>query len=250
MFIPWKGQPFPPKGNRHSSAEALVRILVIDDEPSLARSITALLQSDDRLIEECGSVAGALARLNTAAYDLIVLDFRLPDASGLAVMDWLLSHDRRESVIMISAEQSLDAAVGALRRGAADFLLKPYSAEQLRRSVGTVLAKRQQERNKRQIRQRLESSEQMHRYLVESSPGQSHRYVINPSTSARNSSEAEASRRLFFIPALTVELSRRRFITICRTMARLFAANPVRTRDWSSLSWTSRHQWSRFSTSQ
>ena len=169
MFIPWKGQPFPPEGSRRTSAEALVRILVIDDEPSLARSITALLQGDDRLIEECGSVAETLARLHTTAYDLIVLDFRLPDASGLAVMDWLLSHDRRESVIMISAEQSVEAAVGALRRGAADFLLKPYSAEQLRRSVSTVLAKRQQERNNRQVRQRLESSEQMHRYLVENS---------------------------------------------------------------------------------
>ena len=113
MLIPWKGQPFPPEGQRRATAEALVRILVIDDEPSLARSITALLQADDRLIEECGTVAEALARLNATAYDLIVLDYRLPDASGLAVMDWLLSHDRRESVIMISAEQSVEAAVGA-----------------------------------------------------------------------------------------------------------------------------------------
>lgn len=169
MLIPWKGQPFPPEGQRRATAEALVRILVIDDEPSLARSITALLQADDRLIEECGTVAEALARLNAAAYDLIVLDYRLPDASGLAVMDWLLSHDRRESVIMISAEQSVEAAVGALRRGAADFLVKPYSAEQLRRSVAKTLAKRQTERSRRQTRQRLESSEQMHRYLVENS---------------------------------------------------------------------------------
>ncbi|WP_374492341.1 putative bifunctional diguanylate cyclase/phosphodiesterase [Zoogloea sp.] len=169
MLIPWKGQPFPPEGQRRAAAEALVRILVIDDEPSLARSITALLQTDDRLIEACGTVAETLARLNATAYDLIVLDYRLPDASGLAVMDWLLSHERRESVIMISAEQSLEAAVGALRRGAADFLVKPYSAEQLRRSVTKVLAKRQTERSRRQNRQRLESSEQMHRYLVENS---------------------------------------------------------------------------------
>lgn len=169
MLIPWKGHPLPSEGKWRSSADALVRILVIDDEASLARAIIALLQSDDRLIEECGSVAEALARLNTVAYDLIVLDYRLPDASGLAVMDWLISHDRRESVIMISAEQSVEAAVGALRRGAADFLLKPYRPEQLRRAVSNVLAKRQQERVQRQLRQRLESSEQMHRYLVENS---------------------------------------------------------------------------------
>lgn len=60
-----------------------------------------------------GSVAETLARLNTRSYDLLILDFRLPDASGLAVMDWLLSNDRRESVIMISGEQSMEAAIGA-----------------------------------------------------------------------------------------------------------------------------------------
>ncbi len=99
MVIPWEGPFFPPEGNRRSAVESLVRILVVDDEPSLTRSIGALLQSNDRLIEDCGSVAEALARLNTSSFDLLILDYRLPDATGLAVLDWLLSHNRRESVI-------------------------------------------------------------------------------------------------------------------------------------------------------
>ena len=126
MVIPWEGASFPTEANRRTSAESLTRILVVDDEPSLRRSVGALLQGSDRLIEDCGSVAETLARLNTRSYDLLILDFRLPDASGLAVMDWLLSNDRRESVIMISGEQSMEAAIGALRRGADDFLIKPY----------------------------------------------------------------------------------------------------------------------------
>lgn len=169
MVIPWKGPPFPMDARQRSSPETLARILVIDDEPSLTRSIAALLQAHDRLIETCGSVAEALSRLNASAYDLLLLDYRLPDATGLAVMDWLISHERRESVIMISAEHSTDAAIGALRRGARDFLLKPYTADQLRHAVNNALAQRQIERNQRQARQRLESSERMHRYLVENS---------------------------------------------------------------------------------
>ncbi|MBN9696031.1 MAG: EAL domain-containing protein [Zoogloea sp.] len=149
--------------------ETLARILVIDDEPSLSRSISALLHAHDRLIETCGSVAEALARLNASAYDLLLLDYRLPDASGLAVMDWLVSHERRESVIMISAEHSTEIAIGALRRGARDFLLKPYTTDQLRHAVSKALAHRQVERSQRQERQHLESSERMHRYLVENS---------------------------------------------------------------------------------
>ena len=169
MVIPWEGPFFPTDESRRAAAESLIRILVVDDEPSLTRSVAALLQSKDRLIEDCGSVAETLARLNTRSYDLLIIDYRLPDASGLAVLDWLLSHERRESTIMISGEESMDAAVGALRRSADDFLLKPYSPEQLRRAVTNALLKRQVERNNRIIHQRLQSSEQMHRYMVENS---------------------------------------------------------------------------------
>ena len=169
MVIPWEGPFFPTEASRRAPAESLTRILVVDDEPSLRRSVAALLQGSDRLIEDCGSVAETLARLNTRSYDLLILDYRLPDASGLAIMDWLISNDRRESVIMISGEQSIDAAIGALRRGADDFLVKPYNAEQLRRAVANTLVKRQADRNHRVNQQRLQSSEQMHRYLVENS---------------------------------------------------------------------------------
>ncbi len=68
------------------------------------------------------------------------------------------------------------------------------------------------------------------------STGQSHRHVMNPSTSARYSSDAEAISLLFFIPTLLVVLRRNRFITIWRTIARLLAAKPLRVRDWSSAS--------------
>ena len=169
MVIPWEGPFFPTETNRRTPAESLIRILVVVDEPSLTRSIAALLQGSEKLIEDCGSVAEALARLNTRSFDLLILDYRLPDASGLAVMDWLLSNERRESVIMISGEESMDAAIGALRRGADDFLLKPYNADQLRRAVSNALLKRQHDRNNRITQQRLQSSEQMHRFLVENS---------------------------------------------------------------------------------
>ncbi len=169
MVIPWEGPFFPTETNRRAPAESLVRILVVDDEPSLRRSIAAVLQASDRLIDDCGSVAETLARLNTRSFDLLIVDYRLPDATGLAVMDWLISNDRRESIIMISGEESVDAAIGALRRGADDFLLKPYNLDQLRRAVGNAILKRQLERNSRVNQQRLQSSEQMHRYLVEHS---------------------------------------------------------------------------------
>ncbi|HMV17521.1 MAG TPA: EAL domain-containing protein [Zoogloea sp.] len=170
MVIPGERPFFPPETGNRGAPDPLIRILVVDDQPSLRRSVVALLQGDDRLIEDCGSVAETLVRLGAASYDLIILDYRLPDATGLAVMNWLSSHHRNESVIVISGEDSMEAAIAALRRGAQDFLRKPYDPDQLRRAVQSVLGKRQQERSHRLTLQRLQSSEHMHRYLVESSP--------------------------------------------------------------------------------
>ena len=169
MFTPWEAPRFPTEAGRPAPAESASRILVVDDEATLRRALVALLQRSDRQIDSCGSVAEALAQLNTGAYDLLILDYRLPDASGLAVMDWLIGKDRHEAVIMISGERSVDATVAALRRGAIDFLLKPFPTDQLRRAVDRALDRRRQERHDRIARQRLQFSEQMHRYLVENS---------------------------------------------------------------------------------
>jgi PAS domain-containing protein len=115
-------------------------------------------------IEDCGSVAETLARLNTRSYDLLILDFRLPDASGLAVMDWLLSNDRRESVTMISGEQSMEAASAPQPRRRR----LPHQALQRRTDPPLVTAPRQASirAHHRLSQQRLQSSEQMHRYMV------------------------------------------------------------------------------------
>ena len=73
MVIPWEGPFFPTEAQRRTPTESLIRILVVAEEPSLTRSIAALLQGSDRLIEDCGSVAEALARLNTRSFDLLIL---------------------------------------------------------------------------------------------------------------------------------------------------------------------------------
>lgn len=164
----WEG-PFFPTEARGARRLSLLSELVVAEEPSLIRSIAALLQGSDRLIEDCGSVAEALARLNTRSFDLLILDYRLPDASGLAVMDWLLSNERRESVVMISGEESLEAAIGAAapqcRRFPAQALQRRPAAPGRKRRPGQTPARTQQPHHQ----QRLQSSEQMHRFMVENS---------------------------------------------------------------------------------
>jgi len=117
------------------------------------------LNSPGRTFAECGSVAEAISLLAKSPYDLIILDYRLPDATGLALLDWLASGKRDEAVIIISGEDAIDAAIGALRRGADDFVRKPYHAAQLQRAVQSALHKRALEKANRTMSARLRASE-------------------------------------------------------------------------------------------
>ncbi|MDY0013281.1 MAG: EAL domain-containing protein [Rhodocyclaceae bacterium] len=171
MVIPVEG-PFLGHSNldQPGSTELACRILIVDDDAALRRTLPHVLAQAGRVFDECGSVGEAISRLEGQFYDLVLLDYRLPDATGLTLLDWLQGRQREEAVVMISGEDAIDAAIGALRRGADDFVRKPYHVAQLQRAVQSALHKSALERANRAMSQRLRASERLHRYLVESSP--------------------------------------------------------------------------------
>lgn len=170
MVIPGEEPFYRQQTDTEPSPESISRILVVDDDAALRRSVPHILVQEGRSFDLCGSVAEAIALLSEQRYDLILLDYRLPDGTGLMVLDWLGSADREEAVIMISGEDAIDAAIGALRRGADDFVRKPYHVAQLQRAVQSALHKTALERANRAMSDKLRASERLHRYLVESSP--------------------------------------------------------------------------------
>jgi diguanylate cyclase (GGDEF)-like protein len=151
-------------------AAVLVRILVVDDEPRLRHSLKLLLQRGGREIDECATGAEALSALAGKQYDVVLLDLRLPDMTGLHLMDRLTSGDASAAVIVVSADDVIDSAIGALRRGAYDFVRKPYQPEELLHTVDNALQRKLLERTNALISDRLEQSERLHRYLVDHSP--------------------------------------------------------------------------------
>ncbi|MDX5364413.1 MAG: EAL domain-containing protein [Pseudazoarcus pumilus] len=153
-----------------SDAETTTRILVVDDDASLRRTLPQILAGPGRSFDLACNVGEALSRLNDQSYDLVVLDYRLPDGTGLMVLDWLAEHQRDEAAVMISGEDAIDAVIGALRRGADDFVRKPYHVAQLQRAVQNALHKTVLERANRAMSERLRASERLHRFLIEHSP--------------------------------------------------------------------------------
>ena len=133
---------FRPQTERNSGVEAgTFRILIVDDDPSLRRTFPHVLARPGRIFDECGTIGEAIARLEHTHYALVLLDYRLPDANGIALLDWLVDHQRDEAVIIISGEDTIDAAIAALRRGADDYVRKPYHVAQVQRAVESALHK-------------------------------------------------------------------------------------------------------------
>lgn len=146
------------------------RLLLVDDEPRLLSSLYELLRDRDYhlVTATCGSEA--LAQLTKVKFDLVLLDLRLPDMSGHEIMDFMNGRGIDSDVIVMSGDVGIEAAIGALKRGAYDYLRKPYSREELLKTVENALAQRRLAVDNERIAQRLETSERMYRSLVDSSP--------------------------------------------------------------------------------
>lgn len=146
------------------------RVLIVDDEPRMRSSLCRLLDGAGRDIVECGTGEDAIAVLKNQDIALVLLDIHLPGISGLDVMEWITKFSTSTRVIMVSADANIDSAIRALRGGVVEFIRKPYDVEEIQHKVANALEHNRLERSNALMTMRLELSERMHRFLVESSP--------------------------------------------------------------------------------
>jgi len=115
------------------------KALIIDDEPDIRELLEITLgrmKLDTRSARNLKEARECLAREH---YDLCLTDMRLPDGSGLELVQYIQQQHPQLPVAMITAYGSLDTAIGALKAGAFDFLTKPVDLNRLRELVGTAL---------------------------------------------------------------------------------------------------------------
>ena len=137
---------------------APARILIIDDEADIRESLQTLLEMEGYYAATAGTGSAGLARLDESTYDLVLLDYSLPDRDGFSVLKEIRAHDMQLPVIMITAYGTVDKAVQALQSGATNFIPKPWDNEKLLADVrGAVNQRRVEEENvqlKRALKQR------------------------------------------------------------------------------------------------
>ncbi len=106
-------------------------VLIVDDEPNIRHMLTAALRTKGYDPRAVGSAGEALTAMAESRFGIVLCDVRLPDRSGLELLAELRELDSRAVIIMISAYGGMDTAMEAVRRGANDFLAKPFTPEEV-----------------------------------------------------------------------------------------------------------------------
>lgn len=119
-----------------------MKILLIEDEQGLREMVKESLERDHFVVETAPDYRTALSKINDYDYDCILLDIMLPDGDGLSVLAHLKRLRRRESVIILSARDSLEDKVAGLDLGADDYLPKPFHLAELNARVKSLLRRR------------------------------------------------------------------------------------------------------------
>jgi len=118
-----------------------VRILAVDDSADALELIKRHLQSAGFSVITAESPAAAFRLLKETAFDLVITDMKMPNASGLEVIRHVRANYREPAVLMVTGYPSIGSAVEAMRLGAEDYLAKPFTKKELLEAVQSALLK-------------------------------------------------------------------------------------------------------------
>lgn len=119
-----------------------MKILIIEDEKELAKSMVAYLQAEDYVCECTDNVLEALAKIESFDYDCVLLDIMIVGGSGFTVLKELKANNKMEGVIIISAKGSIEDKITGLQLGADDYLPKPFHLSELSARIAAIIRRK------------------------------------------------------------------------------------------------------------
>src|SRR5689334_17505770 len=113
----------------------MARVLIVDDEPKLGRVIAEMLELEGHVPTRASGGRAALVELGAQRFDVVGTDLKMPDVDGMAVLREARARPDAPDVVMMTAFGTAEDAVAAMKAGAADYLTKPFSMEEVRLRV-------------------------------------------------------------------------------------------------------------------
>jgi DNA-binding response OmpR family regulator len=115
-----------------------LRVLVADDEEDILEIIQDRLEACGFSVATAVTGAEALRKITTEKFDGVFLDVKMPELSGIEVLEEVRKRDTRLPIIIITSSTSHDAAIGSLAKGANEFILKPFEWAELKAKIEKV----------------------------------------------------------------------------------------------------------------
>jgi signal transduction histidine kinase len=133
--VPDNGNPLPIEQNSNNTAEAEVRVMVVDDEESLRITTAAILEKDGYTVDTASSGDEAISLLQNIDYDLILTDLHMEGGDGLTVLGQIRRQSPLTISVVLTGFASVESAIAALQEGAYDYLVKPCDIETMRHTI-------------------------------------------------------------------------------------------------------------------
>lgn len=127
------------------------RLLIVDDDRSLCEILVNMLSDEDFVTDTANDGRTALTKFRKNGFDIVLLDLKLPDMTGLKVLEKMMKEKSYVQVVMISGQGTIHIAVEATRIGAYDFLEKPVDSERLLVTLKNASEKGRLEREKARL---------------------------------------------------------------------------------------------------
>jgi two-component system response regulator PilR (NtrC family) len=131
------------------------RILVVDDEAPQLEILRLILGSEGYDVVTAGNGRAALAALRRQPFEVVLTDLKMPDHSGIALLEEILREQPGTCVVLMTAHGSIDSAVEAMRKGAFDYLTKPLDRDVLLLAVSRALERTRLVSENRRLREEL-----------------------------------------------------------------------------------------------
>jgi DNA-binding response OmpR family regulator len=117
----------------------MAKVLIVEDDASVAQLLKFTLESERYILDHCTNCADALAALRTTDYDLLILDWALPDSTGVELCSLYRSMGGNKPVLMLTARGTPRDKVAGLTAGADDYVVKPFDPDELVARVRALL---------------------------------------------------------------------------------------------------------------
>jgi putative nucleotidyltransferase with HDIG domain len=187
------------------------RILIVDDEDSIREVVATLLEKQGYECVAAQSAHDALGHLHLRPFDLVLSDILMPEMNGLELLGRVREHHCDLPVVMVTATHDITTALEAIRRGAYDYILKPFERDELYHGTGRALEHRRLVMENKRYQQGLEiqvaeRTSQLTQAIVELQ--QSYDYTLEALGGALDLKDAETQGHCQRVTAYTICLAR------------------------------------------